>query len=136
MSDCIFCGIVAEQIPAEVIHRDEHTLAFMDIAPATRGHCLVIPTAHAQDIWALSVEQLQQVVTTARHLADRIRDTLQPDGLNLLQSNGAAAFQTVFHSHLHLVPRWRDDGLTLPWVPTPGDRDEIRAAAATIRGEG
>jgi histidine triad (HIT) family protein len=135
MADCIFCDIVTGELPAEIIHRDEHTVAFMDISPATRGHCLVIPTAHATDIWALSVEQAQQVMGTARMLADRIRESLQPDGLNLLQSNGAAAFQTVFHSHLHLVPRWREDGLVLPWVPAPGDPEEIRAAAQAIRGD-
>jgi histidine triad (HIT) family protein len=136
MADCIFCGIVAGEIPAQIIHRDEHTVAFMDISPATRGHSLVIPTAHAADIWALSTEQAQQVMATAHHLAGVIRERLQPDGLNLLQANGAAAFQTVFHSHVHLIPRYADDGLRLPWTPEAGDSDEIAATADFIRGEG
>jgi histidine triad (HIT) family protein len=135
VEDCIFCKIVAGELPAHVVHRDEHTLAFLDISPATRGHCLVIPLAHAEDIWALSVEQAQHVMATAHHLAGVLRERLQPAGLNLVQSNGAAAFQTVFHSHLHLIPRYADDGMRLPWTPTPGDMDEIAATAAAIRGE-
>jgi histidine triad (HIT) family protein len=132
--DCIFCGIVAGGVPAQVVHRDDQTMAFMDINPATRGHLLVIPLAHAADIWELDLGQAQAVMATCRLLADRVRDTLQPDGLNLVQSNGAAAFQTVFHSHMHLVPRYHDDGLKLPWTPTPGDPETIRETAAALRG--
>jgi histidine triad (HIT) family protein len=136
VADCIFCGIVTGDVPAQIIHRDEHTVAFMDISPATRGHCLVIPTEHAADIWELSAEQAQRVMTTAHHLAGVLRERLQPDGLNLLQANGAVAFQSVFHSHLHLIPRYADDAIRLPWDPTPGDMDEIAATAAVIRGDG
>jgi histidine triad (HIT) family protein len=125
---------VAGNAPAEVVHRDDETMAFMDINPATRGHVLVIPLAHAADIWGLGDAQARAVMSTCRLLADRIRDTLQPDGLNLLQANGTAAFQTVFHSHMHLVPRWKDDAITLPWTPTPGDAGEIRETAAVLRG--
>jgi histidine triad (HIT) family protein len=131
---CIFCAIVAGDAPAEIVHRDDHTLAFMDINPATRGHLLVIPLEHAADIWELDEQQAQAVMSTSQLLARRIRDVLQPDGLNLVQANGAAAFQTVFHSHMHLVPRWSDDGLRLPWVPRPGDPDGIRETAAVLRG--
>jgi histidine triad (HIT) family protein len=131
---CIFCAIVDGDAPAEIVHRDEHTLAFMDINPATRGHLLVIPVGHAADIWELDDHQAQAVMSTSHLLARRIREALQPDGLNLVQANGAAAFQTVFHSHMHLVPRWSDDGLQLPWVPRPGDPDVIRETAAVLRG--
>jgi histidine triad (HIT) family protein len=136
MADCIFCAIVAGDLPAEVIFRDEHTVAFMDISPATRGHCLVIPVEHAADIWELSPDQAHRVMATAHHLAGVIRERLQPDGLNLLQSNGEVAFQSVFHSHLHLIPRYADDGLRLPWTPEEGDREDIAAAAAVLRGDG
>lgn len=130
---CAFCAIVAGDAPAQVVHRDETTAAFMDIQPATYGHLLVVPVACVADIWELSAEQAREVMAAGRAMAHRVRDALAPDGLNLFQSNGAAAFQTVFHFHLHVVPRWHDDGLHLPWTPTPGDPDVIRRAADALR---
>lgn len=130
---CVFCRIVAGDEPAELVHRDETTVAFMDIQPATHGHLLVVPVACVPSIWDLTAAQAAAVTETGRRLAHRVRDALAPDGLNLFQANGAAAFQTVFHVHLHVVPRWHDDGLRLPWHPTPGDPGAIRSTAEAIR---
>ncbi len=136
MADCLFCGIVAGEVPAEIVDSDEHTIAFMDINPATTGHALVIPRTHAADLMEISDEDLEHCAVAARRLALKMRQTLRPDGFNLLNACGAAAWQTVFHFHIHVVPRYADDPLELPWVPSPGDPDEIAATAAAIRAEG
>ena len=133
--DCIFCAIVAERVPAEVVDEDEHTLAFMDISPATRGHALVIPKQHSADLFEISDADLERTMLAARRLAGRITETLRPDGFNILNSCGPVAWQTVFHFHLHVVPRYEDDPLELPWVPEPGEMDEIARLAAEIRGD-
>jgi histidine triad (HIT) family protein len=136
MADCIFCAIVAGDGPAEIIDSDEHTVAFMDINPWTRGHALVIPRTHAADLFEISDDDLGHTMAAARRLAGRMRETLRPDGFNVLNACGAAAWQTVFHFHLHVVPRYEDDPLEVPLVPSPGDPEEIAATARTIRGEG
>jgi histidine triad (HIT) family protein len=133
--DCIFCAIVAGEAPAPVIDSDEHTVAFMDISPATPGHALVIPRRHAADMTEISAEDLERTTVAAQRLIGRMRETLQPDGFNVINACGAAAWQTVFHFHLHVVPRYADDPLELPWVPSPGDPDEIAATAKKIRRE-
>jgi|ERR1022692_373024 histidine triad (HIT) family protein len=131
-SDCIFCKIVAGELPATIVDEDEHTLAFMDINPATRGHALVIPRTHAEDLLSIEPDELKAVVVAARRLAHRQKERLGADGINVINSCGAAAWQTVFHFHLHVIPRYENDPLRLPWAPTPGDPAEIAAAAAAI----
>ena len=132
--DCLFCKIVAGEIPATVVVEDERTISFMDINPATRGHALVIPRAHAADVFAIDPEDLRAVALAAQQLAKRARERLGADGVNLLNSSGRAAWQTVFHFHVHVIPRYAGDPLRLPWVPAPGDADEIAAAAAELAG--
>jgi histidine triad (HIT) family protein len=134
--DCLFCKIVAGELPGEVVDSDERTVAFMDINPATPGHALVVPRAHAADLMEISDEDLEACTVAARRLAARMRETLDPAGFNVLNSCGAAAWQTVFHFHMHVVPRYDDDPLKLPWVPGPGEPGEIADVAARIRGEG
>lgn len=131
--DCIFCRIVAGEIPAQIIEQDEHTLTLMDIAPATRGHALVIPKRHATDLWEIEPDQLAAVSVAAGRQALRVRDRLGADGVNLINSCRPAAWQTVFHFHMHVIPRYLDDPLKLPWEPTPGDMDAIAAVAAELR---
>lgn len=131
--DCIFCGIVAGEIPAQIVAQDAQTLAFMDIAPATRGHVLVIPKRHAVDLWEIEESDLQAVAATARRVALRIRDQLGADGVNLINSCRPAAWQTVFHFHVHVIPRYEGDPLRLPWVPAPGDMEQIAATAEQLR---
>jgi histidine triad (HIT) family protein len=133
--DCIFCRIAAGELPAQIIAQDERTVTFMDIAPATRGHALVIPRRHAQDLWQIELADLSAVAAAARAQARRARDRLGAVGVNLLNSCGADAWQTVFHFHMHVIPRYEDDPLRLPWVPKQGDPDEIAAAAEELRAE-
>jgi histidine triad (HIT) family protein len=133
-SDCLFCGIIAGDVPAQIIDSDDHTVAFMDINPATRGHALVVPRTHTADLFEISDEDLGRTMLATRRLARRMKIALEPDGFNVLNSCGAAAWQTVFHFHLHVVPRYEDDPLKLPWVPSEGDPDEIAAVAERIRG--
>jgi histidine triad (HIT) family protein len=132
--DCIFCKIVAGELPATIVQEDERTVAFMDISPATRGHALVIPRAHAPDLMEIGDGDLQACALAARRLAVRMRERLGADGVNLINSCGQAAWQTVFHFHLHVIPRYVGDPLELPWVPTPGDADAIAEAGALLRG--
>ena len=132
--DCIFCKILAGELPGTIVDEDERTVAFMDIAPATRGHALVVPRAHAVDLMAVSDEDLAAVALAARRLAARMRERLGADGINLLNSCGASAWQTVFHFHVHVIPRYADDPLRLPWTPTPGDPEQIAAAAQELAG--
>ncbi len=132
-ADCLFCKIVAGEIPATIVDEDARTIAFMDINPATRGHALVIPRAHASDLHEIPAEELQAVAVAAQRLAGRMRARLGADGVNLINSCGAAAWQTVFHFHMHVVPRYVGDPLELPWVPAPGDMDEIAATGSLLR---
>jgi histidine triad (HIT) family protein len=132
--DCIFCKIVAGELPAKIVDEDERTIAFMDIAPATRGHALVIPREHSRDLLAVGAEDLQASIAAAQRLAGRARERLGADGVNLLNSCGAAAWQTVFHFHIHVIPRYEGDPLKLPWIPSSGDPDEIAAAAQELAG--
>ena len=130
---CIFCAIIAGEIPAAKVYEDEHVLAFMDIAPANPGHTLVIPKQHYRNIFDMPAEVGTKIMQAAMTLANAIRAALNPDGLNLFQSNEAAGFQTVFHFHLHLIPRWEGDPLRLPWRPREGNTEEIGNIAAKIR---
>jgi histidine triad (HIT) family protein len=132
--DCLFCGIVEGSVPSETIDSDEHTVAFMDIAPATPGHALVVPRKHSADLIEIEGDDLSATVAAAQRLARRMKDVLDADGVNLINACGAAAWQTVFHFHIHVVPRYEDDPLKLPWVPEEGDRSEIAGLAKKLRG--
>jgi histidine triad (HIT) family protein len=131
--DCLFCKIVAGELPAQIVAEDELTVAFMDINPATRGHALVVPRNHTPNVVAADPEDLFATIRGAQRLAQLATERLGSDGVNLLNSCGSAAWQTVFHLHFHVIPRYADDPLTLPWVPAPGDPDEIAAAADQLR---
>jgi histidine triad (HIT) family protein len=131
--DCLFCKIVAGEIPATIVAQDERTVTFMDINPATRGHALVVPRAHAQDLLGIDPEDLAAVAQAGQRLAGAAKATLGADGINLINSCGAVAWQTVFHFHLHVIPRYADDPLRLPWTPAPGDPDAIRAAGEQLK---
>ena len=132
--DCLFCQIAAGDLPARIVDEDERTIAFMDIAPATRGHALVIPREHSRDLLDVAPEDLRATVAAAQRLAGRARERLGADGVNLLNSCGAAAWQTVYHFHIHVIPRYEGDPLRLPWVPSSGDPEEIAAAAQELAG--
>ncbi len=135
MSDpsCIFCRIIAGELPGQIVQEDERTVAFMDISPATRGHALVVPRAHARDLLEIEPDDLQATILAAQRLALRAHERLGADGVNLLNSRGQAAWQTVYHFHIHVIPRYEGDPLRLPWTPVEGNPDEIAAAAEALR---
>jgi histidine triad (HIT) family protein len=130
--DCIFCKIVAGELPATIVAADERTITFMDINPATRGHALVVPRRHTRDLLSIDYDDLAAVALGAAQLAARMPERLGAAGVNLINSCGAAAWQTVFHFHMHVIPRYEDDPLRLPWTPTLGDPAEIEAAARAL----
>jgi len=133
MSDCVFCKIRDGEIPSLKVFEDDRTLAFMDVNPLNSGHCLVITRSHAATIYEADAQDLQAVMVTAQRVALAIRDGLKPDGLNLVQANGAAAFQSVPHFHVHLIPRWNNDGKGFDWKLIPGNREHIMKAGERIR---
>jgi histidine triad (HIT) family protein len=132
--DCIFCKIVAREAPAFIVDEDDRTLAFMDLSPATRGHLLVIPKAHSRDLLEIGEDDLAACAATAKRMSARMNERLHTDGVTIINSCGRAAWQTVFHFHLHVIPRYEGDPLRLPWVPGPGDMGEIEATAAELAG--
>lgn len=128
--DCVFCRVLRGELPSTVVFEDEHTLAFLDIAPATDGHTLVVPKHHTEDLLSVTPENLSAVIRSAQAVARILENRLQPDGFSLFQSNRAAGWQDVFHLHFHVVPRWIGDPLRLPWtgVPAPAERTARVAA--------
>jgi len=133
MSDCVFCKIRDGQIPSIKLYEDARTLCIMDINPLNAGHCLVLTRAHAPTLFDADPADLAAAITTAQRVARAQQTALRPDGLNLLQANGAAAFQSVPHFHLHLIPRWTNDGKGFDWKLVPGDRDQVQKAGEKIR---
>ncbi|CAA9500308.1 MAG: Bis(5'-nucleosyl)-tetraphosphatase (asymmetrical) [uncultured Solirubrobacteraceae bacterium] len=131
--DCIFCKILAGELPSTIVDEDERTVSFMDINPGTRGHALVIPREHAKDLLEISPEDLAACSQAAQRLARKASENLGATGVNLVNSCGAAAWQTVFHFHMHVIPRYENDPLQLPWIPKPGDPDEIKAAGEDLK---
>jgi len=131
--NCIFCKIVAGTIPSFRIYEDGRTQAFMDINPANDGHCLVIPKAHYPTIFAIPAEEFAAASRTAVRIANAVNQVLVPDGINILQANGPGAAQSVFHLHIHVLPRRHGDGLLLNWTPKPGDRTRIAEIAEKIK---
>jgi histidine triad (HIT) family protein len=128
----IFSRIVSGEIPALKIYEDQDTFAFLDINPASRGHTLVISKAEYADLYALPPELLAAVAFTVQRVALALRAALQPDGMNIIQNTGAAAGQTVFHYHVHVIPRWAGDNAVRLWQPHAADQAELRALAEQI----
>ena len=131
--DCIFCKVVAGEIPGEIVDSDERTITVMDINPATRGHVVVIPRAHSKDLLEVSGEDLAATMAAVRRMIVRMQETIQPAGFNVLKNMGREAWQSIFHFHVHVIPRYEDDPLQLPWLPQPADPEELAAVAAELR---
>ena len=132
-AECVFCKIRDGAIPSTKIYEDGATLAFMDINPLNTGHCLVVPKRHAATLWDAEAADLQATIATAHKIAVALMAAVKPDGLNMLQANGAAAFQSVPHFHLHLIPRWAGDGKGFDWKLQPGDRAQIAGVGDRVR---
>jgi histidine triad (HIT) family protein len=130
---CIFCAIVSESASAERVYDDDTTLAFLDINPATRGHTLVVPKRHARDLSDVEVPDLQAMAAAGCRVAGAAVGSLGAAGVNFFLSSGNEAFQTVFHIHLHVIPRYSGDAVRLPWIPKPGNPDVIAEAGRSLR---
>jgi histidine triad (HIT) family protein len=135
MSQCVFCRIVAKEIPSTLVYEDEHTLAFMDIGQVNPGHVLVALKKHAENIFALEDAQAAAVFRASAKVARAIRGAFEPQGLSVYQANGAAAGQTVFHLHIHLVPRHEGDGMALTWPVKNPPREKLVDYAEKIRAK-
>jgi histidine triad (HIT) family protein len=133
MADCVFCKIMAKQIPASVVYEDEYTLAFMDLGQVNPGHVLVALKAHAENVYALDDAQAGAVFRSVARVSRAIRAAFAPQGLSVYQANGKAAGQTVFHLHVHLVPRHDGDGMELTWPVKNPPRDKLEEYAAKLR---
>ncbi len=135
MNDCVFCKIVAKQLPATVVHEDEHTVAFMDLGQVNPGHVLVAVKAHLENLYGLDDVNAAAVFRTVARVARAIRDAFAPQGLSLYQANGRPAGQTVFHFHVHLVPRHEGDGMALTWPVKSPPRENLERYAVKIRSK-
>lgn len=127
--NCIFCKIANGEIPSTTLYEDEDFRVILDLGPATRGHALLIPKEHFKDLFELEDEAAGKVLVRAKRIGSRMKKALRADGLNLVQNNGEAAGQTVFHFHLHLIPRYENDHAGILWKPgktTPEDMQEIK----------
>jgi histidine triad (HIT) family protein len=133
--NCVFCRIMKKEIPASVVHEDEHSLAFMDLGQVNPGHVLVALKAHAENIYALDDAQAEGLFRAAARVARAIRAAFDPPGLSVYQANGKPAGQTVFHLHIHLVPRHDGDGMALSWPVKNPPREKLEEAAEKIRRE-
>jgi histidine triad (HIT) family protein len=134
--DCLFCKIVAGEIPSHTVDEDDRTIAVMDINPWTRGHALVIPKEHSRNIYDIAQDDLAAASSAAQRLARQMRDRLSCEGINVVQSSEPAAMQTVFHYHLHVIPRYSDDGLKLAPHPQAAEHEELAALAEELRAHG
>lgn len=133
--DCIFCKIAAGEIPSKTIYEDEKYRVILDLGPATRGHALILPKNHYANLFELPEEDAKEVICLAKKMATIMKDKLGCDGFNLVQNNGEAAGQTVFHFHMHLIPRYENDGQEIGWKPGSPSQDELEEIRKQIAGE-
>lgn len=133
MDDCIFCKIVEGSIPAAIVYEDEKVVGFLDIMPANKGHCLVIPKNHAQTLLEMEDEDISAAIKTAKKIASSISLTFGNSGFNLVMNNGKEAGQVVNHAHIHIIPRFQKDRLRIKWSHIKYDENEIQEYADKIK---
>ena len=131
--DCVFCKIVADEVPSVRVYEDDATLAFMDVNPLTEGHLLVVPKVHVRNLFEADAETLRRTIDSVQRVAYAARQALDTDSFNVLQANGPHAYQSVEHMHFHLIPRREHDGAGLDWALVPGSEEEIRRVGDRIR---
>lgn len=131
--DCIFCKIANGEIPSATVYEDSICRVILDVNPANKGHALIIPKEHFENIYSMDAETAAKIFTIATEVAKAQKAELNPDGLNILQNNGEAAGQTVFHFHMHLVPRYIKDNVTMTWIPGKADTEELSALSKALR---
>lgn len=130
MDNCIFCKIANGEIPSATLYEDEDFRVILDLGPASKGHALILPKAHAANLFELPDDLAEKAILVAKKVGAKLTEALGCDGLNLVQNNGEAAGQTVFHFHMHLIPRWNNDGVGVTWNPgtlTDEDKADILA---------
>ena len=132
--DCIFCKIANGQIPSKTLYEDGDFRVILDLGPATEGHALILPKEHAANLFELSEDVASKALLVAQKMAIRMKETLGCDGLNLVQNNGEAAGQTVSHFHIHVIPRYENDGQNINWVPGSPSQEELEAVCQKITG--
>lgn len=131
--DCILCKIANGEIPSATVYEDSICRVILDVNPANKGHALIIPKEHFDNIYSMDAETAAKIFTIATEVAKAQKAELNPDGLNILQNNGEAAGQTVFHFHMHLVPRYIKDNVTMTWIPGKADTEELSALSKALR---
>lgn len=132
--DCIFCKIANGEIPSKTLYEDVKFRVILDLSPATKGHALIMPKEHAANLYELPDEDAREVLVVAKKMAKVMKEKLECDGLNLVQNNGEAAGQTVSHFHLHMIPRYTDDGQNINWVPGESTQEGLEAIKKQIIG--
>ena len=135
MDDCIFCKIANGEIPSSTIYEDDDFRVFLDLGPATRGHALLVPKEHYANVFELDDEIAKKAILVAKKVGAKMKEALGCDGLNLVQNNGEAAGQTVFHFHLHLIPRYKDDNAGITWKPGEVSAEEREKLVALLTRE-
>jgi len=131
--DCIFCKIINGEIPAVKVLDEELVVAFMDINPSSKGHMLVVPKNHAENIFEISESDLATLIKAVKRCAKAVKEALNAEGITILQLNGKASDQIVPHLHIHIIPRWKNDGLSISnWEMKKGDMEEIKNIAQNI----
>ena len=133
MSDCIFCKINKGEIPSYTVYEDDYFKTILDIYPAAEGHLIVIPKEHAEDVFSLSDGTCEKVYSAVKKIANAVKTALSCDGINILQNNGAAAWQSVPHFHVHIIPRYKGDAMAMPWKPLQKNAEEFSEIAEKIK---
>ena len=133
MDNCIFCKIANGEIPAATLYEDEDFRVILDLGPASKGHALILPKAHAANIYELSDDMAAKAMVLAKKMASAMTEALKCDGFNIVQNNGECAGQTVFHFHMHLVPRYIKDNVTMTWIPGKADTEELSTLSKALR---
>ena len=133
MSECIFCKIVEKSLDAQIIYEDDKIMAFLDINPATEGHSLVIPKKHYENLFDVDTQLASYLFEKTIIIARSVKEAMQCDGINLVQSSGKAAMQTIFHFHIHIIPRYKSDKIIKPWTPLHYTQEELNSVAERIK---
>lgn len=125
MEDCIFCKIVSKEVPSKIVYEDSDVLAFLDISQVSKGHTLVIPKKHYENVLDTPKDTLLKVISVAKDLGNKYKEILKADGINFMNASGKEAQQSVFHLHFHVVPRYKNDNLDLWFKGNPKAKEEI-----------
>ena len=133
-TNCIFCKIANGEIPSKTLYEDDKFRVILDLGPASKGHALILPKEHYADLYELPEETAGEVMKLAKKMAAQMMQRLGCEGFNVVQNNGELAGQTVFHFHMHLIPRYRDDGQKIGWKPQEATQEELETIRAQITG--